>query len=323
MIIGNQENNIFSGIGGDDRLYGQAGDDTLYGGLGRDRLYGGDGNDRLFGGEDNDVLYGLGGNDLLDGGDGDDQLFGSDGDDNIRGGRGVDTAVYNGVRSRYTLNKSNGVFTITSNDTGEGVDTIYSVEKIQFSNQTISIDSVITVSEFEASPTQFFGLIRDYDGNNLGASGSWKSLGKADIQGDGDLESIFVNSEIGRWASVGSINGSVDFDNYGLNGDTRVVGIYIDPTLKNTPENIGGPFDSQKRFQNDLRINNLSVLGASDFDKDGFQDLYFKVNDGTAVLRAIMFGDGNIQYSNYQNKDDLTQFMTTNNVNPSIWSSWI
>ncbi len=148
-------------------------------------------------------------------------------------------------------------------------------------------------------------------------------LGDADIQGDGDLESILVNPAIGRFASVGSIDGKVDFSKYGLNDDTRVVGIYIDPTLKNQPQNIGGPFDSQRRFQNDLQKDNLRLLAASDYNKDGFQDMYFKLGDGSAVLRALMFADGNIQYANYQSKSDLAAFMTANNVSSSIWGGWL
>lgn len=183
--------------------------------------------------------------------------------------------------------------------------------------------TTVPLTDFKKDAPKYMGAIRDYDGNDLGGGSSWKSLGEVDIQGDGDLESILVNPAIGRFASVGSVNGNVDFTKYGLNGDTRVVGIYIDPTLKDKPQNIGGPFDSQRRFQNDLRIDNLKVLAAGDYNKDGFQDLYFKVSDGSAVLRAVMFADGNIQYANYQSKADLTAFMTTNNVPNSVWGSWI
>jgi hypothetical protein len=179
------------------------------------------------------------------------------------------------------------------------------------------------ITEIKSDPGKFMGSIRDYDGNDLGGASSWKLLGDVDIQGDGDLESILVNPAIGRFASVGSTNGNVDFAKYGLNGDTRVVGIYIDPTLKNSPQNIGGPFDSQRRFQNDLRIDNLKLLAAGDYDKDGFQDMYFKLGDGSAVLRALMFKDGNIQYANYQSKADLTKFMTDNGVSSSIWGNWL
>jgi hypothetical protein len=183
--------------------------------------------------------------------------------------------------------------------------------------------STAPLTDFKKDAAKYMGAIRDYDGNDLGGSSSWKLLGDVDIQGDGDLESILVNPAIGRFASVGSANGNVDFTKYGLNGDTRVVGIYIDPTLKDKPQNIGGPFDSQRRFQNDLRIDNLKVLAAGDYNKDGFQDLYFRLGDGSAVLRAVMFADGNIQYANYQSKADLTTFMTTNNVSSSIWGNWI
>jgi hypothetical protein len=181
----------------------------------------------------------------------------------------------------------------------------------------------ISLTDLKKDPGKYMGLIRDYDGNNLGGTSSWKLRGEVDIQGDGDLESILVNPAIGRFASVGSVNGNVDFTKYGLNGDTRVVGIYIDPTLKDKPQNIGGPFDSQRRFQNDLRIDNLKVLAAGDYNKDGFQDLYFRLGDGSAVLRAVMFADGNIQYANYQSKADLTAFMTTNNVSSSVWGNWL
>jgi hypothetical protein len=183
--------------------------------------------------------------------------------------------------------------------------------------------STTPVAEFKTNPAKYMGSIRDYDGNDLGGSSSWKLIGDVDIQGDGDLESILVNPAIERFASVGSVNGAIDFTQHGFGGDTRVVGIYIDPTLQNNPEKIGGPFDSQRRFQNDLKIDNLQVLGAADYNNDGFQDLYFKLGDGTAVLRALMFADGNIQYANYQSKNDLADFMTANNVSSSVWGSWI
>jgi VCBS repeat-containing protein len=143
LVIGNAGTNILSGLGGDDRLYGQDGDDKLYGGEGKDRLYGGKGNDNLFGQEGNDVLYGLIGNDFLDGGAGDDQLYGAEGDDTIRGGAGTDTVFYNGNRSRYDITVNQGIYTIVSKRTGEGVDTLYSVEKLQFSDRVFfTVNSV-------------------------------------------------------------------------------------------------------------------------------------------------------------------------------------
>jgi len=220
-----------------------------------------------------------------------------------------------GVSSNYrdiAVDSSNKVAYITSSE-----------NYITGFNIGNNINTTITLTNVKQNPALYMNQIRDYDGNDLGSGSSWKFVGDVDVQGDGDSESIFVNSSNERWATVGSINGTVDFSKNGFGGDTRVVGIYIDPTLKNQPQNIGGPFDSQRRFQNDLRINNLSIIAGADYNKDGFQDVYFKVNDGSAVLRGLMHKDGNIQYANYQSKDDLTAFMSANGISSSIWSSWI
>ena len=219
------------------------------------------------------------------------------------------------VNSNYrdiAVDSSNKVAYVTSSEN--------SITRFNIGN---NINTTITLSNVKQNPALYMNQIRDYDGNDLGSASSWRFVGDADVQGDGDSESIFVNSSNERWATVGSVNGTVDFSKNGFGGDTRVVGIYIDPTLKNQPQNIGGPFDSQRRFQNDLRINNLSILAAADYNKDGFQDVYFRVNDGTAVLRGLMHKDGNIQYANYQSKDDLTAFMSTNGISSSVYSSWI
>jgi hypothetical protein len=252
----------------------------------------------------------------------------------LTGFTGINNNLFNPtpiVGNRIKINASSGIGTI---DTA-----LSATDSISFSTnktKTIGINGASTIvalggssttqtslADFKKDPAKYMGAIRDYDGNNLGGSSTWKAVGDVDINGDGTLESILVNPKIERFASVGSVGGNVDFTKYGLNGDTRVVGIYIDPTLKNSPEKIGGPFDSQRRFQNDLKIDNLKVLAAGDYNKDGFQDLYFKLGDGTGVLRALMFKDGNIQYANYQSKADLTAFMTTNNVPNSVWGGWI
>ena len=54
----------------------------------------------------------------------------------------------------------------------------------------------------------------------------------------------------------------------------------------------GGDHDSQRRFQNDLVLDNLTAKSAGDYDGDGFQEVYWKTNDGTAYLRALMHADG-------------------------------
>ena len=73
----------------------------------------------------------------------------------------------------------------------------------------------------------------------------------------------------------------------------------------------GSDHDSQRRFQNDLNIDNLTVKTSGDYDGDGFQEVYWKTNDNTAYLRALMHADGNIQYANYQSEDQMSEYLTS------------
>ena len=116
----------------------------------------------------------------------------------------------------------------------------------------------------------------------------------------------------GRWvtASVRSSPGTIDFYKSGKGGTTRVVGIYIDPLVKDGIVEQGSDFDSQRRFQNDLYIDNLIAKTSGDYDGDGFQEVYWKTNDGTAYLRALMHADGNIQYANYQSEEQMSNYLT-------------
>ncbi|RZJ29867.1 MAG: hypothetical protein EON85_06085, partial [Brevundimonas sp.] len=84
----------------------------------------------------NDVLTGGVGRDTLNGGVDNDTLNGGLGDDVLNGGDGLDTAVYSGLRSAYTISTSNGVTTITG---PEGTDTLTNVERLQFSNGLFDI----------------------------------------------------------------------------------------------------------------------------------------------------------------------------------------
>ncbi len=62
-LIGNDEDNSFSGLAGDDFLSGNGGDDNLWADEGNDTLLGGDGNDNLEGERGDDDLSGGAGND--------------------------------------------------------------------------------------------------------------------------------------------------------------------------------------------------------------------------------------------------------------------
>lgn len=164
------------------------------------------------------------------------------------------------------------------------------------------------------------GALRDFDGNDLGAAGDWMVSGAADVQGDGDLEVIAFNATIGRWATLGPDGrGGFDFADHGEGGDTRVVGIYIDPLVESGVVQRFSDHDSQRRFQHDLQTDNLQiVLGSGDYDGDGVHELWFRTTDQTAYLRALMHDDGNIRYANYMSEEQMKTYMTSNGYEP--WS---
>ncbi len=176
--------------------------------------------------------------------------------------------------------------------------------------------------------------VKDYDGNlhgiinfrnNPALANDYKYQGDADVDRDGIAEAIFTNQTSRRWATLrfDPITGSIDYSDHGEGGSTRVVGVYIDPLVAEGEANGGfllngeiapkrlGPFDSQARLSNDLKIDNLTLRTAADFDNDGFTELYWKTNDGTAYLRMIMHADGNIQYGNYQNEEQMKDYLAS------------
>ncbi|WP_284126125.1 M10 family metallopeptidase C-terminal domain-containing protein [Parerythrobacter aestuarii] len=297
----NQE--VFSSVGG------SIGNMTIARGTVIENAVGGSGNDDLIGNDVANVLTGGLGNDSID------------------GGSNIDTAVVSGNRSAYTITQTlTGVFQIVGAD---GTDTLTGVEYLQFDNTTIRLlpGTGVSVNFETADPSVYqaaMNNIRDFDGNALGGNGSWLRIGSADVDGDGDIDQILVNDAIGRFATVGgNADGLSYFDDYSWAGETRVVGIYIDPLVESGDVVAGSDQDSQRRFQNDLQIENINrVLGADDYDGDGLQEVYLALTDGTAYLHMYMHADGNIRYANYQSQQQVIDYLTANGYDASTWADW-
>ena len=254
-------------------------------------------------------------------------LTGGLGNDSLNGGAEIDTAVVRGSRSQYTVTQTTtGVFQVTGPD---GTDTLTAIEYLQFDDQRIRLlpGTGVSVNFDTADPSVYqsaMNNIRDFDGNDLGGDGSWLRIGSADVDGDGDIDQILVNDAIGRFATVGAADdGLYYFDDYSWAGEVRVAGVYTDPLIALGLVTAGSAFDSQRRFQNDLQIENINrVLGADDYDGDGFQEVYFALTDGTAYLHAHMHADGNIRYANYQSEQQVIDFLTANGYDASTWAGW-
>ena len=349
-------------IQGDGMLIGGSGDDQLTGGGNADVLFGGTGINRLDGGGGDDTasyrdstsgvtvdlrntgqqnigqtrfdtlisienVIGSDLDDTLTGDDGANVFTGGGGGDVINGGANIDIAVFSGDLSQYTIVQfTDRSFGVAGPD---GEDLLVGIEYAQFDDQTLRLLPGLGVSvNFEtADPSVYqsaMNAIRDFDGNNLGGSGSWLRIGSADVNGDGDVDQILVNDAIGRFATVGTApDGLVYFEDFSWAGETRVAGIYIDPLVQSGEVVAGSDNDSQRRFQNDLQIENINrVLGADDYDGDGVWEVYFALTDGTAYLRALMHSDGNIRYANYQSEQEVIDYLTANGYDESTFGDW-
>lgn len=265
--------------------------------------------------------------DILNGEGGADTLRGYRGNDTIHGGANVDIARFGGNRDDYLITQvETGVFQVAGTD---GIDQLTAVEFARFDDMTIRLrpGTGVQVNFETTDPSSYqsaMDAILDFDGNSLGGNGSWLRIGSADVNGDGDIDQILVNDTIGRFATVGTApDGLVYFDDNGWAGETRVAGIYVDPLVE---AGLVEPFsdnDSQRRFQNDLQIENINrLLGADDYDGDGLQDVYLALTDGTAYLRAVMEADGNIRYANYQSEQQVIDFLEANGFGEETYGDW-
>jgi Ca2+-binding RTX toxin-like protein len=116
-MYGNDNNNLFDGLGGSDLIEGRFGNDILNGGAGEDTIRGGGDNDFITGGFENDKLYGDAGADKLYGEEGNDELHGGEFGDELFGGRDDDTLY--GEDGSDTMGGGDGSDTMyggTSND---------------------------------------------------------------------------------------------------------------------------------------------------------------------------------------------------------------
>ena len=113
--------------------------ENLKGGSQADRLYGNASANQILGGAGDDVLQGWDGSDTLSGGLGNDTLYGGSSDTSVLRDGGTDTAVFSGAFAsyQYSFSTTPGALTITSPT--EGTDTLWGIERVQFSDVTLSV----------------------------------------------------------------------------------------------------------------------------------------------------------------------------------------
>ena len=133
-------------------IIGTTGDDVLQGGPLNDSIQAKDGND---------FLYGEGGDDLLNGGNGADEIF---------GGTGSDIASYAGLSTDYVISSSVSSTTVTKIAGGE-VDVLREVERIEFTNTTITITTNVGGTFTGTSASEGFGGT-EFDDQMFGLGGN-------------------------------------------------------------------------------------------------------------------------------------------------------
>ena len=77
--------------------------------------------------------------------------------DALDGGAGIDTAVYAGVRSNFTVTKTNVGYTVSDTISTDSVDTLTSMERLQFSNTKLALD--LDPAEHAGQALEFIGLM--------------------------------------------------------------------------------------------------------------------------------------------------------------------
>lgn len=97
------------------------------------KAIGGAGHDTLIASSQDSVLRGMGGNDTL------------------VGGSGTDTAIFGANRGNYLVSQLVGSYTVAATTGTEGTDTLTSVERLQFADAKLALDTGITQSAGEAA----------------------------------------------------------------------------------------------------------------------------------------------------------------------------
>jgi len=196
--------------GSDDNLQGTDFSDILDGRSGDDSLFGGLGDDTLSGGE---------GNDLLDGGLGNDIFFPGIGSDIIYGGEGIDVATYGTIFNHLHIGREGNALIV---DEGETQDSLYEIERLTFSDASISADIAPVLYDLEQEAARLYQAVFDRLPDNAGLlywigdllhgnsiqgaasafAGSDEFIARFDVESDREFINLLYNNILDRDADA-------------------------------------------------------------------------------------------------------------------------
>ncbi|HJV86719.1 MAG TPA: DUF4214 domain-containing protein [Noviherbaspirillum sp.] len=200
-------------IGSKSSLISSAGQISVNFGTVIENAKGGSGNDCIVGNAAANHIWGNGGNDNLTGGGGDDVLD---------GGTGVDTAVYAGLRSNYTIARNATGYTVIDRAGTEGCDSLLNVETIQFYNLSLTPDSDASVGK-TCIGTASNDIIDGTSGDDIlsGNDGNDRLIacaGNDVIDGGAGLDSVVFSGNRSNYAIYKTASGLTVVDNTGSQG---------------------------------------------------------------------------------------------------------
>ncbi|MDE4134483.1 hypothetical protein PXK00_15290 [Phaeobacter sp. QD34_3] len=282
-LIGDEQNNRFSGYGGKDRLIGGAGEDSLFGGdsndtldggVDKDTLRGGEGDDDLQGGGGRDRLYGDAGNDRLDGGAGNDKIFGGKGNDTITNSLGNDTIVSGSGRDVFEF-------------------TFSRIERTGFDH----IDDFNLFSDdlnITAYQTTRFNIVDNPDGVVFNSNGGSVALDGVDRAAFLDRADFVI-----RLA-----------ENADILGGARVRGNAGDDVLYSGRYMHGGVGDDELHFRSTPQRRDGDIIGEGGQGDDDFYVRSFAlIVDYQAGEDLILHADGNVEV--YFSRDESGDIVVT------------
>ena len=148
------------------------------------KVHGYSGNDTIILREGNETAYGYAGDDSIEGGGG---------NDIIDGGTGLDTAIFKDASSAFTITPNdNGSINVAHSSPSDGLidegsDTLTSIEKMQFSDKTISSISLKYALSETIDSTQ--NILKSYSSDTLPGTQNYNS-GNNIIIADGQAKTL-------------------------------------------------------------------------------------------------------------------------------------
>jgi Ca2+-binding RTX toxin-like protein len=286
-IYGDDNNNVFSMLDGNDFVDAGGGRDEIHGGNGNDEIHlgaGGDVDQELaYGDAGDDLLYGDAGNDGLIGGTGSDHLYGGADDDDLNGdtGSAADGSVdylYGGTgNDDYDLHESGDQIIEYAN---EGYDRVY----LNFAGAWTLPDNVEAVRLMTTDQgTQITGNALDnelFAGNNTNAQRTNSSLG-VDVLSGGFGNDFYRNVSYND-VVIESVNAGIDTVSTSMSYYTLGANVENGITEQFYADGYGYSFASRTLTGNDL--DNVLTAGTS-------EDHYISGGNGNDTINGSAGSD--------------------------------